>query len=138
MSNIHTRVHLYCCEQAVAFLHLLYFELSSWYFEAELKYCGNSDLPKTFEIELTVSCDKPLRTTEGVGVGGLMTFRILSLPRYVVDIGKSSPNPIFSKSMKTDKWEAYHSYNWTFLVILDHLSKIAKNQYKRLFFFIKT
>ena len=41
-------------------------------------------------------------TTDGVfftlisdGVGGHLTFRILSLLRYVVDIGKRSPNPIF-------------------------------------------
>ena len=31
----------------------------------------------------------------GGAVGGHTTFRILSLLRYVVDIGKSSPNPKF-------------------------------------------
>ena len=34
-----------------------------------------------------------------------MTFRILSLLIYVVDIGKSSQNTIFFNPMKTDKWE---------------------------------
>ena len=43
-------------------------------------------------------------------LGGHLTFRILSLLRYVVDIVKSSSNPIFKKnSMKADKREAYQS-----------------------------
>ena len=46
----------------------------------------------------------------GGGLGGHTTFRILFFLRYVVDIGKSSPNPkFFWNPMKTDKREAYQS-----------------------------
>ena len=46
----------------------------------------------------------------GGAVGGHTTFRILSLLRYVVDIGKSSPNPkFFWNPMKTDTTGAYQS-----------------------------
>ena len=46
----------------------------------------------------------------GGEVGGHLTFQILTLLRYVVDIGKNSPNPIFFLNpMKTDQGEAYQS-----------------------------
>ena len=38
-----------------------------------------------------------------------MTFWISSFLRYVVDMGKSSPNPIFFNLMKTEKLVAYQS-----------------------------
>ena len=43
-------------------------------------------------------------------LGGHTRFRILFFLRYVVDIGKSSPNPkFFWNPMKTDQREAYQS-----------------------------
>ena len=44
----------------------------------------------------------------GGALGGHLTFQILTLLRYVVDIGKKSPNPkFFWNPMKTDEGEAY-------------------------------
>ena len=64
----------------------------------------------------------------GGGVGGHLTFRILSLLRYAADIGKSSPNPnLFLNPMKTDKREAYHSSTiGPFLLLWTTSWKIAK------------
>ena len=64
-------------------------------------------------------------------LGGHTTFRILSLLRYVVDIGKSSPNPkFFWNPMKTDKREAYQSSKiGLFSCFWTTPWKIAKNHY---------
>ena len=64
------------------------------------------------------------------GGGGVLgvhtTVRILSLLRYVVDIGKSSPNPIFFLNpMKTDQREAYQSSKFgLFHVFVPPLEKL--------------
>ena len=43
-------------------------------------------------------------------LGGHLTFQILTLLRYVVDIGLDSSNPkFFWNPMKTDQGEAYQS-----------------------------
>ena len=52
---------------------------------------------------------------------GYLTFRILSLLRYVVDIIKSNPNPIFLKiqwKLTTGGLPKFNS--WTFVVFLDN------------------
>ena len=54
-----------------------------------------------------------------------MTFRILSLPRYVVDIGKRSPNPKFQKiityTLKDD---------FLYVIITSGTTKIEKKEKK--------
>ena len=65
------------------------------------------------------------RVRRGETVGGHMTFQILPLLRYVVDIGKSSLNPIFKNSMKTVKREAYQSSTIR-LFFLDQLLENCK------------
>ena len=46
----------------------------------------------------------------GGPLGGHLTFQILTLLRYVVDMGLNSPNPnFFLNPMKTDQGEAYQS-----------------------------
>ena len=55
-----------------------------------------------------------------------MTFRILSLLRYVADIGKSSPYPIFFYPIKTDKREAcvlYHT-SWKIAKIITYMVNV--------------
>ena len=64
-------------------------------------------------------------------LGGHTRFRILFFLRYVVDIGKSSPNPkFFWNPMKTDKREAYQSSKiGLFSCFWTTPWKIAKNHY---------
>ena len=72
-----------------------------------------------------------------------MTFRILSLLRYVVDIVKSSTNPkVFLKSNENWQTGSQPKYNsWTFFVFLDHLLENYKESlfiwYKLIFLLLK-
>ena len=57
----------------------------------------------------------------GGALGGHVTFQILSLLSYVVDIVKSSPNPTFLNPMETDKLEAYQNQKLDFFLVFGKL-----------------
>ena len=52
------------------------------------------------------------------GGGPRRMFGISDLVAHVVDMSKSSPNPIFFNPMKTDQWEAFQSLKFCFFVLL--------------------
>ena len=58
-----------------------------------------------------------------------LTFRILSLLRYVIDIGKSSPNPILLGIQWNWQTESLPKIKKSFFVLLDRLWNFAINHY---------
>ena len=77
--------------------------------ESELAKIGTKPKKKEQNSRKKVQNSQGSRLRRGA-LGGHTTFRILSLLRYAVDVGKSSPNPIFFLNpMKTDQREATQS-----------------------------